>query len=211
MLYVSNRTPGRVFHFGTRASTAYKSIRGAGPGLLLEPTQSCAQYINQLISGADPCIILPVGFSHTSLSINFLYERRRMRAVRHVPFQQQEICSWTSDWEKWRAAWENLVQLHWCYILIKFSNFSWNPAGKKLCVRRGFMRLDYGRWNFWTFLNFLLGLFCSGDACQQHTVQNIMGSRGWKKTKDCWSSRKNYGCSKDWTHDFKVKDQHLSH
>ncbi len=73
----------------------------------------------------------------------------------------------------------------------------------------GFMGLDYGRWiselkkkksekknlkkksemkNFEH--NFLLGLFCWEDACQQHTVQNIMGSRGWKKSKDCKSSRK---------------------
>ncbi len=53
--------------------------------------------------------------------------------------------------------------------------------------------------------------FCWEDACQQHTVQNIMGSRGWKKSKDRLSSRKNYGYSTNWTHDFKVKDQHLSH
>ncbi len=48
-----------------------------------------------------------------------------------------------------------------------------------------FMGFDYGRWNFWTFHNFLQGLFCWKDACQQRTVQNIMGSRGWKKSKDC--------------------------
>jgi hypothetical protein len=28
------------------------------------------------------------------------------------------------------------------------------------------------------FTNFFLGLFCWEDACQQHTVQYIMGSRG---------------------------------
>ncbi len=58
-----------------------------------------------------------------------------------------------------------------------------------------FMGSDYGRWSFRTFRNFLLGSLYWEDACQQHTVQNIMGSRG----------------SKNWTHDFKVKDQHLSH
>ncbi len=41
-----------------------------------------------------------------------------------------------------------------------------------------FMGLDYGRWNFWKFQSFLMVLFCGEDACQQHTVQNIMGSRG---------------------------------
>jgi hypothetical protein len=43
------------------------------------------------------------------------------------------------------------------------------------------------------FLNIpliLLGLFCWEDACQQHTAQYIMGSRGFKKSKDCQSSRK---------------------
>jgi hypothetical protein len=45
---------------------------------------------------------------------------------------------------------------------------------------------------FWTFPDFLLGLFCWEDACQEHTVQLITGSRGWKKSKDCLSSRKKF-------------------
>jgi hypothetical protein len=39
-------------------------------------------------------------------------------------------------------------------------------------------------------ITFLLGLFCWEDACQQHTVQDIMGSRGRKNSEDCLSSRK---------------------
>jgi hypothetical protein len=34
-------------------------------------------------------------------------------------------------------------------------------------------------------INFCWVCFAAEDACQQHTEQNIMGSRGLKKSKDC--------------------------
>ncbi len=71
-----------------------------------------------------------------------------------------------------------------CYISIRFSYFLLEPS------REIVMGSELWRWVLWVWImedevSEHSTNFCWKDACQLHTAQNIMGSRGWKKSKDC--------------------------